>query len=84
MARKRREKEETAEHRGHTIELITDELGKRVLRIDGQSLRYGQFEDGLYFLRPYAYDADESLIEVARRYIDHQDRAARVRAEQED
>jgi hypothetical protein len=51
------------------------------LLIDDQPVRYGQLPDGSYALHDYAYDWDEDLIELARRFIDYQDQAETVRRE---
>ena len=51
------------------------------LLIDEQPVRYGQLPDGSYALHDYAYDWDEDLIELARRFIDYQDQAEAVRRE---
>lgn len=51
------------------------------LLIDDQPVRYGQLPDGSYALHEYAYDWGEDLIELARRFIDYQDRAEAVRRE---
>jgi hypothetical protein len=51
------------------------------LLIDGRPVRYGQLPDGSYALHEYAYDWDEDLIDLARRFIDYQDQADTVRRE---
>ena len=51
------------------------------LLIEAQPVRYGQLPDGSYALHDYAYDWDEDLIELARRFIDYQDQAEAVRRE---
>ena len=51
------------------------------LLIDDQPVRYGQLPDGSYALHEYAYDWDEDLIALARRFIDYQDQAEAVRRE---
>ena len=71
---------ETVEHRGSRIELVGD-APERVLLVDGEPLRWGRFpSDGHYFLYGYAYDRDDSLIGLAKRYIEYRDRVQRVRA----
>lgn len=51
------------------------------LLIDDQPVRYGQLPDGSYALHEYAYDWDEDLIDLVRRFIDYQDQADAVRRE---
>jgi hypothetical protein len=41
----------------------------------------GQLPDGSYALHEYAYDWDEDLIDLVRRFIDYQDQADAVRRE---
>lgn len=76
-------------YRGHQIELrgragaSTDEaLTKRgeaaeeELLIDGKPVAYGRLPEGQYFLRDYAYDWHDDLVDLARRYVDYILRAA--------
>lgn len=79
---------ERHEYHGHVIEVVAkhentersatsdqrrdDEAPE--LRIDGQTVEYGQLPDGSYALSMYAYDWSEDLVEVARRYVDYRDR----------
>lgn len=44
------------------------------LLIDGESVRYGQLPDGSFALHDYAYDWTGDLVDLARRYIDYQNR----------
>ena len=62
------------EHQGHTIELKERKGKPSELVIDGKTLRYRQLPDGRYFLDEYAYDWTDDLIDLARRYIDHEAR----------
>jgi hypothetical protein len=82
MARRRSPRAESIEHHGHKIALLKSGDGEPVLLIDGERIRYGQDDGGLYYLSPYAYDRDESLLEVVRRYVEYRDRAAEIRSEQ--
>jgi hypothetical protein len=76
------------EYRGHRVELRARterpeaaegrEAGPELL-IDGQPIRYGRLPDGRYFLEEYAYDWQESLMELARRFIDYQSRTDEIR-----
>jgi hypothetical protein len=77
-------------YKGHSVELhrrrddaaTTREAesgAQPELLIDGQPVRYGQLPDGSYALHEYAYDWDEDLIDLARRFIDYRDQAHRVR-----
>jgi hypothetical protein len=73
-------KQQTLEHDGHTIELVGDESAPELL-IDGERARWGRFSgDGQFFLYAYAYDPDDSLVEVARRLVDYRSRVERVRS----
>lgn len=50
------------------------------LLIDEQPVRFGQLPDGQYALEEYAFDWTDDLTELARRYIDHRDRAEEIRS----
>jgi hypothetical protein len=80
------------EYRGHRIELrMSEELAAREdereaapeLLIDDEPVRYGQLPDGSYALHEYAYDWDQNLINLAKRFIDYQDEADEARREAE-
>ena len=65
-------------YKGHRIELLlshTDELPTRrnaaELLIDDQPVRFGQLDDGSYFLYDYAYDWQTNLMSLAKRFIDY-------------
>lgn len=49
------------------------------LLIDGQPVPFGRLVDGSYVLEDYAYDFTSDLEDLARRYIDHRERAERAR-----
>ncbi len=68
------------EHLGHRIELRErqDELE---LLIDNVPVRYGQLPGGLYFLREYAYDWSDNLLDLARKFIDYRRRGDEIRRE---
>jgi hypothetical protein len=71
----------TDENDGHAIEFVGDE-SEPILLIDGEPLRWGRFsDDGQFFLYRYAYDPDDTLEGVARRYVEYRDLVQRVRAE---
>jgi hypothetical protein len=73
--------EETVKHEGHTIGLVEDESELSLL-IDGEPFRWGRFsEDGQFFLYRYAYDPDDSLVEVAKRYVTYRDSVENTRSE---
>jgi hypothetical protein len=85
---------ETQEHKGHRIEFRRPEDGERRARedegaaepellIDGQPVRYGQLPDGKYYLEEYAYDWQDDLMDLARRFIDYRDKTDEVRRERE-
>ena len=73
-------KPESHEYEGHRIEFRERE-GKRELLIDNKAVRYGQLPNGKYFLRDYAYDWSDDLVEVARRYIKYRQRVEKIRRE---
>jgi hypothetical protein len=75
-------KRERREYEGHRIELRGRE-GQRDLLIDNVPVRYGQLENGLYFLHEYAYDWTDNLIELAQKFIDHRRKADMIRRERE-
>jgi hypothetical protein len=85
---------ERQEYKGHTIELRApegrEELGapegreeELELLIDNQPVRYGQLPDGRYALEEYAYDWQENLPDLARRFIDYREKAEQIRREDE-
>jgi hypothetical protein len=51
------------------------------LLIDNQPVRYGQLPDGRYALEEYAYDWQENLTDLARRFIDYRDKVEQIRRE---
>jgi hypothetical protein len=75
-------------YKGHRVELrrrLDDAPAREAgsgarpeLLIDDQPVRYGQPPDGPYAPHDYAYDWDEDLIELVRRFIDYQDQAEAV------
>jgi hypothetical protein len=85
---------ERQEYKGHRIELRAHE-GREVrareaereeeleLLIDDQPVRYGQLPDGLYALYEYAYDWQDDLMDLARRFIDYRERVEEIRHEAE-
>ena len=82
------------EYKGHSIELRAPE-GREELRaterreedlellIDNQPVRYGQLPNGLYALEEYAYDWQENLTDLARRFIDYREKVEEIRREDE-
>ena len=62
-------------------ERAAEERAESELLIDDEPVRYGQLPGGDYFLHDYAYDWHDNLMDVARRFIDHQDRADEIRRE---
>jgi hypothetical protein len=53
------------------------------LLVDNQPVRYGQLPDGRYALEEYAYDWQENLTDLARRFIDYREKAEQIRREDE-
>lgn len=41
------------------------------LYVDGRNIPYGKLQGGKYYLHDYAYDWDEDLISLAKKYIDY-------------
>ena len=77
-------KQTTVEHEGHEIEVVGDASAPTLL-VDGEPVRWGQFaDDGQFFFYRYAYDPDDSLVEVAKRYVEYRDRVDRVRSTSEE
>jgi hypothetical protein len=79
---------ERQQYKGHRIELRArgeaelraQEHGEEVdLLIDNEPVPYDRLPDGLYFVREYAYDWTDNLMDLARRFIDHRDRADEIR-----
>ncbi len=81
------------EYRGHRIELRAREVepeeltdddahareAERELAIDDRPVAYGRLPDGSYFLDEYAYDWHDDLMDLARRLVDHRQRADKIR-----
>lgn len=74
-------------YNGHRIELGPEQTDENaveeraesaapVLRIDDAPVAHGQLPDGLFFLNDYAYDWQDDLMELARRFVDYRERAA--------
>ena len=86
---------EFQEYKGHRIELRAREGREEVrareaereeeleLLIDDEPVRYGQLPDGRYALQEYAYDWQDNLRDLARRFIDYRERAEEIRREAE-
>lgn len=87
---------EHEEYKGHRIELRPREAAAATLRaegtggeskpellIDNAPIQYGQFPDGTYFLREYAYDPTDNLMELARRFIDYRSKVDEIRQERQ-
>jgi len=51
------------------------------LIIDDTPIEYGQLPDGKYFLREYAYDWRDDLIDLAKGFIDYQIRTDEIKRE---
>lgn len=72
---------EYSEYKGHRIELREHE-GAQTLMIDHVPVRYGRFDDGMYYLHEYAYDPSDNLVDLARKYIDYRERSEENRGRQ--
>ena len=74
-----RPREGREEVRAREAESTEDlELRDLELLIDEQPVRFGQLPEGRYALHEYAFDWTDDLMELARRYIDHRDRAEEI------
>lgn len=84
--------QERQEYKGHRIELRAPASDKSVAReieteaeteaellIDDQPLQYGRLPNGQYFLREYAYDWRDDLMDLARGLIDYRETASESR-----
>jgi hypothetical protein len=67
------------EHEGHRIE-IRERRGTFELLIDDAPVPYGRFPTGEFFLNDYAYDWQDDLLELARRYVSYRRRVAAIQA----
>lgn len=81
---------ERHDYKGHLIELRASEDDESHAReegeeallelfIDEERVRYSKLPDGSYFLPQYAYDWTEDVVDLARRFIDYQDRSDEIR-----
>jgi hypothetical protein len=81
---------ERQEYKGHRIELRPREgleaereedleLEDLELLIDEQPVRFGQLPDGRYALEEYAFDWQDDLMDLARRFVDYRERAQEIR-----
>lgn len=62
--------EREEEYHGKKIHVDDETLD---VEIDGEHLNAFQDEGGNYRLEEYAYEPEESLLEVAERYVDYQE-----------
>jgi hypothetical protein len=62
---------EIKQYKGHLIEVVASK-GKGELVIDDDTVPFGQYTDGTYFLDVYAYDPADTLMKVAEKWIDYQ------------
>jgi hypothetical protein len=67
------------EHEGHRIE-IRERQGTVELLIDNVSVPYGRLPTGKFFLDDYAYDWQDDLLELARRYVTYRRRVTAIQA----
>jgi hypothetical protein len=75
-------KPERQKHEGHQIEL-RERKGEPELLIDNVPVRFGKLPDGKYFLNDYAYDRTDDLMELARRYVEHQRKSNKIRLDRQ-
>lgn len=69
---------EKIDHNGHRIEIAGKE--EPTVLIDGEPVRWGRLDDGSYYLHEFAYEPADSLAEVAKRYVDHLERAKKLKS----
>lgn len=85
---------ESKVYKGHRIELRARkvrelhalEAGRKPgleLLIDDKPISSGQMPDGSYFLREYAFDWSDNLMNLAERFIDYQERENKIRRKAE-
>ena len=78
---------ERDEYKGRRIEVrsrggaLRAETADLELLIDDEPVEYGELPDGSYFLHDYAYDWQDNLMDLARRFIDYERAADEVRPE---
>ncbi|SFM52398.1 hypothetical protein [Nitrosomonas communis] len=83
---------ERQDYKGHHIELRVRDTGElRALEvererglellIDNKPIPYGQLPDGSYALHEYAFDWSDNLMDLAKKFIDYQDKANMIRHE---
>ncbi len=71
-------KSDNQKHEGHYIELRKGD-GNTKLFIDNVPIRYGHMHNGMYFLHDYAYDHTDSLMDLARKYVDYRNKVEQIR-----
>lgn len=51
--------------------ILSRKKNRTQLSIGGEDIEFGQDAAGQFYLKPFAYARHDSLMEVARRYIDY-------------
>ena len=76
---------ESQNYKDHQIEIRPrdDRDREGILLLDGTSLAYGRLDDGQYYLKDYAYEWSDDLVDLARRYVNYLERAEEARTNQE-
>jgi hypothetical protein len=64
----------TERYKGRRI-ILREKQDDSTLYIDNEPVKFGRLPSGHYYLEPYAYDTDVSLLEVVKRFIDYQERS---------
>lgn len=82
---------ESQDYKGHHIELRASDLrtfGAELERepelelvIDDKPIIYGQLPDGSYALQEYAYDWQNNLIDLAKKFVDYQETSEKIKRE---
>lgn len=75
-------KAERQEYEGHVIELRKRDKNPELL-IDNTLVRYGQLPGGLYFLHDYAYDWNDNLADLAKKFIDYRHKVEKIRSDRD-
>ena len=74
-------KPESQDYEGHRLE-IRGSGEKAELLIDNVPVAYGRLPNGKFFLKDYAFDWTDDLMELARRYVSYRARVQKVKAGQ--
>jgi hypothetical protein len=74
------QKSKDEKYKDHTIEIYKRDQTDQLF-IDNMPMKHAKLPDGSYFLRKYAYDPADNLMDLARKFIDYQSRVDKIRQE---